>query len=320
MSEEPYGSVNYPSNFQVEGGANLYIFGDYLYWIPQSDGLYYAHTGFGAGTATIPPDGSFDFKGTLKKIHPHFDNGVRAGVGCNFPKEGYEVSIYWTWFATGASDSVKGSLFSIWGHPDAVSADTFAKGDWHMDLDLADLEWGRASWFGGKFSLRPFFSIRGLWLDQELKNRYHYATTPAAVGDLHSKSDYRGGGLRAGADARFALPCGFSIYGLASGSLLYGFFNTDFSVKEDHSIIAKTKEPRFWNSVSSLQLALLFGWDTHFDNERFHFELHAGWEQNTWFGVNQMNHYLQKLGAGFYYKENSDLTLQGLVAGGRFDF
>lgn len=323
-SKAPNGSVNYPSSFQVEGGANLFLCGEYLYWIAHEDGLYYAHTGKGKGTAVASPAGAKNFKGTLKKVEPEWNSGLRLGLGFNFLHSGYDLAAYWTWFETENSDSVSkhhGSLFSIWAHPDApsTSTDIFAKGKWGLNLRQADLEWGRSSWFGCNFSLRPFFGLRGLWLDQELKNKYIYFTSPRIRGNVQAESDFRGGGLRAGANARFAMGCGFSIYGIASGSLLYGHFDSDFHLKEKEKTIAFS-EDSFWRGISSLQLALGLSWDTHFSRDRRHIEFHVGWEQNQWFGANQMNHFMQEVGKGVYHQENSNLAFQGLVTGGRFNF
>lgn len=323
LSEQPPDRVNFPSHFQVEEGANVFTFGDYLYWIAQENSLYYAHTGKGTGTTIAPPDGSIDFKGDLKKIDPEWDHGFRIGLGLNFPKEGYDVLLTWTWFETSAHRCVHsslGNLLTLWARPDFSSSGAFfARGKWNLNLNYGDCEWGRSSWFGGHFSLRPFFSIRGLWIDQKLKNHYDYNTTPIVVGDLHLTSDVHGAGLRTGAEIRFALPYDFAIYGIASGSLLYGRFNTKMEFKEDAWMIAKTKDP-FWKGISSLQLALGLGWDHHFCHDHCHLEFHMGWEQNSWFSVNQIHHYLNQLHKGVFFKENSSLTLQGLVVGGRFDF
>lgn len=329
VSEKPDGRVNYPSNFQVEGGANLFVFGDYLYWIAHEDGLYYAQTGAGSGTSVVPPS-SIDFDGELKKIDPHCESGLRGGAGLNFPKEGYDFKLYWTWFSTDAEDSVhssEGDILPLWAQPDfthvVVADPTFAfsaKGRWDLDYNVGDVEWGRSAWFGGYFSLRPFFGIRGLWIDQDLDIHYTYNTSPIAVGKWHIDSDFRGAGLRAGADARFSIPWNFSIYGLASGSLLYGRFNADAHFEEDSSTIARSKDHHFWKGVSSLQIGAGLAWDTHFFKDHCHIEFHVGWEQNIWFNVNQMSHFMNTLRSGSYFKENSNLTLQGLVAGGRFDF
>lgn len=313
FAEQPT-KVNYPSNFQVENGWDLFLYGDYLYWIAQEDSLFYAQTG----------GDTSGFDGHLKKVHPDWDSGLRIGLGLNFAKEGYDTIAYWTWFATDASNSTSssaGNILPLWAFPDdpAAASSTFAKGKWELDLNQFDLEWGRSSWFGGHFSLRPFFGLRALLLQQNLKNHYDYSTSPVTFGKLQANSDVHGGGLRAGADARFFIPKGFSIYGTASGSLLYARFCTDFRLREDTTMIARAKD-RFNRGISSLQISLGLAWDSHFAGDRCHIELHAGWEQNQWFSVNQMNHFLQGVGSGVYYQENGNLSLQGLVVGGRFDF
>ena len=326
ISEKPDDRVNFPSNYQVDAGCDVILFADYLRWIAHEDGLYYAQTGaifdFVPLLAQIVPPDSADFDGHLKKVDPKWDNGVRVGLGLNFPKEGYDALLYWTWFSTEAQNSVKsadGTILTLWSRPDFGTGGIFARGKWNLNLNVGDFEWGRSSWFGGHFSLRPFFGVRGLWLDQSLNNRYAYGTTPIVFGNLHLNSDFRGGGLRAGADGRFAMPYGFSIYGLASGSLLYGRFNADMHFKEDKYTIAVSKD-HFARGISSLQLALGLSWDSHFMKDHCHVEFHIGWEQNIWFGANQMNHFLNELNNGLYFKENSNLTMQGLVVGGRFDF
>src|SRR5689334_8347082 len=81
ISEEAPHKVNYPANFQVAEGVDLFLFGDYLYWGVEEDGLYYAQ-------------GS-----NLKQIDPGYDQGLKAGLGLNFPKSGYEIDLSWTWFA-----------------------------------------------------------------------------------------------------------------------------------------------------------------------------------------------------------------------------
>ncbi len=310
-SEAPNGRVNYPSNFQVEGGWNLFVFGDYLYWTASEDGLYFAQTG--ASTTEI--------KGRLKKIKPEWNSGARVGLGLNFPKEGYDVLAFWTWFASDNHASASGSLLPLWAEPDfdPFANATHANAKWDLDINVLDLEWGRSSWFGGHLSLRPFFGLRGAWIDQDLKTGFTYATSPAVSSHMHSDADFQGGGLRAGGEARFVLPSDFAIYGIASGSLLYGELNNNLHIKEDGALIASTKD-RFKKGISSLQLALGLGWDRHFAKDRLHIEFHIGWEANRWFGVNQMNHFMNQLSQGFYFKENGNLSTQGLTVGGRFDF
>ncbi len=321
VSEAPQGRVNYPSNFQVDGGCNLFVTGDYLYWTANEDGLYFAQTGFRNSTLAVPPDGSIVFNGRIKKIDPDWTNGVRLGLGLNFPKEGYDTILYWTWYTNSSHKSAEGSLLPLWAEPNLTpfAPATHASGKWNLDLNVFDLEWGRSSWFGGHLSLRPFFGLRGAWIEQDLKTHYRYATRTPITSHQHADADFRGGGLRAGIDTRFALPHGFAVFGNASGSILYGQINGGFRVKKNEITIARTKD-HFWKGIGSLGLALGFGWDTHFAKDRLHIEFHVNWESNIWLHINQMNHFMNQLRSGNYFKENGNLSTQGLVAGGRFDF
>ena len=164
VSQTPDGRVNYPSNFQVEGGINLFLFGEYLYWIAGEDSLYYAHTGRGSGTTVVPPNGEINFKGRLKssQVPECIDSGLRLGIGFNFPKEGYDAAFYWTWFSTDRSNSVsnpEGTLFSIWAHPDntATAADTFAKGKWNPQFQPSRFRMGTLFLVRWLFFPTPFF-------------------------------------------------------------------------------------------------------------------------------------------------------------------
>lgn len=308
--------INYPANFQVDGGINLFATGEYLYWKASEDGLSFAQTG--------AHHLSKDFNGKIQRIDPGWHSGMRLGTGLNFPNDGYDTVFYWTWFSANGQKSAhspKGGIIPLWAEPDFPKfADAVrARGKWDLDLNLLDWEWGRSSWFGGHLSLRPFFGLRAAWIDQTLQNHFIFETHPVSQSHLHSKSDFRGGGLRAGLDSRFTLPHNFALYGLASGSLLYGQCDAGLRIREASESIAHTRDT-YWRGTSSLQLGLGFGWDTHFAKDRLHIEFHAGWEQNIWFGINQMNHFLNRLNTGFYFKENGNLSTQGLVAGGRFDF
>ena len=312
----PPGCVNYPANFQVDAGIDLFVTGEYLYWRVSEDGLCLVQTG-----ARHSPAG---FDGRIQRIDPGWQSGMRLGTGLNFPKEGYDTALYWTQVSAVEHESAhshRGTLIPLWAEPDLpkFAGAGSARGKWDLDLNLLDWEWGRSSWFGGNLSLRPFFGLRAAWIDQALKNQFTFKTHPVSRSHLHAKSDFRGGGLRAGLGSRFTLPHGFALYGLASGALLYGQCDASLRVREGKGLIAHTRDT-FWRGIPSLQMGLGIGWDTHFAKDHLHIEFHVGWEQNLWFGLNQMNHYLHTLNSGFYFKENGNLSTQGLVAGGRFDF
>lgn len=324
VSETPDGQVNYPSNFQVEKGANLFLTGEYLYWVGQEDALYYAQGGKGEGSGQLPPSSSKNFMGPLKKVEPEWESAFRVGIGIDFPKEGYDLGLEWTSYSSQASNtshSPSGRLIPLWTHPDspATSSATLAKGRWDLSLNLVDLFWGRSSWFGEHFSVYPFFGLRGACVEQTFETHCEYATLFPVIGKLHATSDFLGGGIRAGAQLLYAFPHGFFLYGLFSGSLLYGQLRNNLSVKENQFTIARSKDHP-WNGIPALQMGLGLGWETHLWKDHLHVEFHAGWEQNAFFNLNQMGHPMNPLAQGNYFQEKGNLSLQGIVAGGKLHF
>ncbi len=322
QGKEATGLVNPTSRFQVENGWNLFLNTEFLWWVAKEDGLYYAQGGYSnQQTTTVPPDGTINFDGHLQKVKPEWGPGFRIGFGGNMSYDEWDLFLNWTWFKSDSRDSSKGSLLTLWGHPDnsGAKAATFARGKWQLLLNVLDLELARSFWVGKHFSLRPFFGARGAWIDQDMKIRYVYATAPISKGRLKMKSDFEGGGVRAGVDARFALLNGWSFYGLASASMLYGFFDCDFRETWVSHKIAGTRDG-FHQATSTMQMAFGVRWDTYVHHDRYHFGLYAEWEQNIWFGINKMNHYFDNLSDGNLQQLNGDLSLQGGTFGVRFDF
>ena len=326
QGQEASGFVNPSSRFQVDNGWNLFLNTEFLWWVAKEDGLYYAQSGYwNQATDAIPPNGAMDFQGHLQKVKPLWRPAFRLGFGGNMSYDEWDLFLNWTWFSSEARKSSHGSLLTLWGHPDIDAPGStatfahYAKGKWDLLYNVLDLEMGRSFWVGKHFSLRPFMGVRGAWIDQHFKIHYSYATAPSTSGHLRMKSDFEGGGVRAGVDARFALFNGWSFYGIASASMLYGFFDCDFRESWQNKRIAKTGDG-FRQATSAMQMAFGVRWDTYVHRDRYHFGLYAGWEQNIWYGINKMNHYFGQLQEGNLQQLNNDLCLQGGTFGVRFDF
>jgi hypothetical protein len=330
QGKEATGLVNPSSRFQVDDGWNLFLNTEFLWWVAKEDSLYYAQSGYSNQlTSAVPPNGTIDFDGHLERVTPDWSPGFRVGFGGNMSYDEWDIFLNWTWFKSHARDSShaskRGVLLVLWGHPDvdsganSANGAVYAKGLWNMRLNTLDLELARSFWVGKHFSLRPFFGARAAWIDQDFKIDYHLTTTPITEAELKAESDFEGGGVRAGLDARFTLLGGWSFYGLASASMLYGHFDCDFHEEWVEDDIARTRDG-FHQAVSTAQLALGVRWDTYVHHDRYHFGLYAGWEQNIWFGLNKMNRYFHQLHEGNLEQLNSDLTLQGGTFGIHFDF
>ena len=328
----------YPScRFDTCCGWNVYLTGEGLWWISKENGLIYAQSGVpGAGpqTADVPPQ-SFNFRGDIQRISPDFDWGFRIGLGYNFCYDEWDAKASWTYYKTDESASIIGPALNLWGHTDVANSSVSSRinASWDFDYNTFDLELGRAFGAGRCFCLRPYFGIRAAWIDQNLKvfnDVLLDQPTPdeALSTDLKALSNFTGAGFRFGLDGRFDFCFGFSLYGLASYSLLYGRFDTDF--KETASgqgsgevvtdLVIADSVDRFHMGLSSLQLSLGLQWNHAYCCDRYRFGLNIGWEQNLWFQLNQMNHFQASLRAGHLNQENGNLSLQGISFGARFDF
>lgn len=327
QGKEASGLVSPSSRYQVTNGWNMFFNAEFLYWTAKEDGLYYAQNGYTGVTDTpIPPnESSTIFNGHLAKVHPHFRPGFRIGFGGNMEYDEWDILVNWTWFQSTAHGHKHGPLLTLWGTPpvsgqaQASRTASSANADWDLLLNLFDAEMGRSFWVGRHLSVRPFMGLRGAWIDQHFHIHYDLATTPGITLKTKALSDFSGGGLRVGTDFRFTLLGGWSLYGLASGSLLYGFYDAKFVAKSDDVTAAKAKDG-FRQAAANAQLEMGFRWDSYFHKDRYHLGLYAGWEQNIWFGANKMNHFFGSLGEGNLEQMNGDLTLSGGTFGLRFDY
>lgn len=327
QGKQAVGMVNPSSRYQVENGWNLFLNTEFLWWVAKEDGLYYAQGGFRGNHTSLPPKPKPSFNGHLQKVKPHFRPGFRIGIGGNMAYDEWDIFLNWTWFKSNARDSSKGHLLTLWAHPEpknhhsknSTAEARSAHALWALHFNVLDLEMGRSFWVGRHFALRPFLGIRGAWIDQHLKIHYRYKTTPGTKGNIKAVSDFEGGGVRAGLDMRFALLKGWSFYGIASASMLYGFYDCDFHDRWNSTRVGESRDG-FHNAASTAQLALGLRWDTYVHKDRYHFGLYAGWEQNIWFGINKMNHFFHNLSEGNLEQMNGDLSLSGGTFGIRFDF
>ncbi len=108
---------------------------------------------------------------------------------------------------------------------------------------------------------------------------------------------------------------------LGALSLLYGKFNNKMVTEQRMSLNNYTGDVATVGDVShrllmACQLGLGLQMKSYLSNEKSFFELRLGWEQNLWFGANQ----LHRFRLGTLTQEKKNLSLQGFVARGKFNF
>ncbi len=310
---------------EVSNGVNLYLTGDYLYWIAQETGLNYAFkTGF------LPL--SFTPQGEGEDHYPQFsfDPGFRIGLGWNWPHDGWDLCAQWTRFHTAASDHTETTSTKVvlpaFANPEAAVF-PFAKAHAHIRIQLnqIDTDLGREFYVSKWLTLKPTLGIRTLWIDQRYTATYEGAITTNAspYNQMIFINDSFGVGLKAGLSTQWELGWGFSFFGIGDFALVYDRFeverqSTFITAGPSPATVTSSAKDDFYIGRCVADLSLGLRWDYLLAHDRIHVALQAGWEEHLFFGQNQM-YYLEPF-QGIRDTFNKDLTTQGLGLSARMDF
>ena len=318
------GMVNPSGRPQVKDGADLFITADWLIWQAKENGLGYVIKNDSTSTTNLAD-------ADIKNPAFDWDFGFRVGLGWNTPHDGWDLYANWTWFDTHASDHTHAGsskhLFPVYAHPFEVDNGVAQNSEahWRLHLNMIDLELGREFFVSKWVTLRPFVGLRNAWVRQKFDCEYEQISHSGSLqeAEVEMVNNYWGLGLRTGLNTQWGLGAGFSIYGNAAISLLYGFFHLE---QEQEQTIA-TVESTFMDLEQSYhidraisELALGIRWDHMFSDDNYHFGIQAGWEHLMFWGQNQMQRFVSFTTLGEYVANQGDLTIQGWTVSARFDF
>ncbi len=199
--------------------------------------------------------------------------------------------------------------------------------NWGVRLNVFDLELARNFYVSRRLTLRPYFGLKGMWGLQKYVVEFNDVRSGAI--DFNSimvnKSKNWGIGIRTGFDTAwhftnsFSLLGEFALTGLWEQFKVHRIDRSNFFAPNPLGIVGDTAilinhQYNFYNLKPVIEWFLGFRWETWTCEQRYHFALDAGWEQQIWFGQNQF------LRVDALDADHGDLGLQGLTARFRFDF
>lgn len=298
---------------QVHSGEEWSVSAEALVWYPSED-----IASIWADVITVGKNKSswkacgFDFR---------WDTGFRLGLQKKCAVQGWDTSIYWTWFQTSSKNKISFTPNST------ISPEFFAaflsgntpknmQGQWGLLLNILDLEIGWSNWAHERCLFRPFIGLKGGWIHQMIQVRYgdliiqEIPTTLAAKERV--KNHFWGIGPEIGIESKWRLGRihghSFFLLGHFSVATLYG----DWSCKDTYQNEASQKSSVTTNHATMgavmCQGFLGLGWEG-----LRRFRARFGFESQIW--MNQLRiatFQLQRL--------HHDLTLQGLTLGCTCDF
>lgn len=328
----PRGSAfNAPSRVEVKNPCNFFFNGNFIFWSPLQENME-----LGIVAKTSDPAYLRGGNGNIVRQEADFAPGFQVGVGGNFDYDSWDMFAQYTWLRN--TDTVTTSLDAddarilvpFWMKPEAAGP-TFFKGKekWHLALDLVDVELGRSYYTGTKLTFRPFFGFRAAFIRQSVDVDYLNETTGQAHFNTFVDQNTHSWGLgpRGGLGMNWLLGHGIRMYGNGSADILYTQYTT-LSYKQ-HSTTASgavpagsrlnIQETNQGYLRTHLALDLGFGWGNYFHDDRYHFDLSAGYTFQVFFNQNMFRTYFDD--GGFHSAVPSgDLFIQGLTTSVRFDF
>jgi hypothetical protein len=293
---------SYPrGGFQAPKG-HVYFTAEWLYWRTRQEGMEFA---------------------TVKKVDFDFQSGFRVGLGVHLPYDRWDIYINYTRFNPEDSDRTHGSIYPLYlfqGTDTHIVAVSEARAKWEIEFQNVDIEIGRPFYIAKTLVFRPFFGMKGAWIDQDAHVRYAGGFIPAGqTFRTHFENDFKGAGPLIGIESNWLIGADFSFFGNLAAALVVGHFDNE---QVQHQLDgAKTVDLNSdFNLVSpTLQMIAGLAWDRNFNRERWHVGLSAGFETQYWWSQNQIEQFTDS-DFPIYVREKGDLAFYGLTLRGRFDF
>jgi hypothetical protein len=164
------------------------------------------------------------------------------------------------------------------------------------------------------------------WLENNIS--YSGGDQLGTVGSVYTedKSNWWGIGPEIGLESVFGIGKGFSFFGETKGSLMYGRMKItheeNYSNNSTESLEIKAYGHRI---VPYVQAIIGVSYDYSTDDHKNHIKLRAGYNTQFFFSANQMiRPSVQPIAGGdaqeYFYRENNNLQVQGLILDASWSF
>lgn len=311
-----------PSRLEVKDGYNMYLEGQFLWWLSKTENLYFCQDG------AQNQSGYTGFNGTLKQFNTQFTPGLKFTFGGLMAYDHWDIHFTYTYFTqsstanTGENSLYLGNTFGL------SSLTNQIKAKYSLSLNMFDAVMTRPSWMGERFGFAPFFGARGTWLDQNFKTKVALtSTTPYdKLGKNRSQSDFNGAGLIAGFGLRYELKGGWCFEGNFLGSGIYGKFVNYFNgyLKDNNGRPFSSQDQTLFSRqvkqsmLTSLEYKLGIAYNKFIKQGRYHLGGGLAWEEVIFLNGNQLPLWSTALNTGSSNQglalsnPSNLLTLQGI--------
>lgn len=283
----------------------------------------------------------------IKNLHPRWSEGYRLGITYLDPCDGWITDILWTHFnnhlhrthaKTAVTEGTSLSFFvpafgsAAFNSPSQFEIDS-TSARWKLNLDILDLEIGRAFCPFPCLTFHPFIGLRAAWLRESYKivNSTIAFTVEREVQSVRLKSYYEGLGLRMGINSLVDICCNVGVYAKAAAAIQYGNYkmkSEDFLIIGNNPGESSEMEQKddFCACSFSSDFAIGILWHGCLC-EKYALTVNLGWEQHLFIDHNHFEDFAEifpDLPNDGQVKNpqiiRGDLCLQGFVLGATLDF
>ena len=300
-----------------------YIEASYIYFKIREDGLDYVQKG--VGTVQNPVTS----KGKVYESDFSFESGYQVGLGFNLGHDGWDLLLRYSWVSSHIQDTNRVDPFleqlsPLWTNS---FSDSFlggvskASSDWDFHFNTLDFEWGRNFYMSRHLTFRPFFGLKGFWINQDFQVKYEgfldQARTNPAKNTIDASQDTWGIGVLFGTNTAWYFAKNWSVFADMALSLARTKFDLERKDKGVQSGVDTTLFHVDYDRYSMtpiLNLTAGLRWEMWFNCDRHHFLIQTGWEELVFWNFNRL--YKTSNPSGIM----GNLEMQGLNLKFRFDF
>lgn len=324
-------SFKYPIDTGIVCPKNYRSYAEFLWMKPIEAGLEYAV--FNA--TSVPSDNVTPLlNGNIIEFSKEKDwnPGVRVGFETYLNHDLWSLDATWTYIRIKVDSShglpqgnTNGFLLPLYGttgYPFSSYDIKNASARWSGDLNTLDLKIGKPFYITRYFISKPFFGIRGAWIDQNYHVRYFtdFQTflAPFTKANVFLKNDFWGVGFRGAYEGSLLLGKNFSIYAKAAFSLLFSKFHISQNTenKLPSNVWDYDLNNVFYRISSNTDLCLGISYSTFFEKNKYKVMINASYEFQKWPEQNKTTLFPYYLGPQTALNATySDLSFNGFSIG-----
>lgn len=282
-----------------------YIFGDVLYMKGYADGMQLATR------RGMKPGNNVDKK--VVTFDSEWEWGGRIGVGRKLKgHDNWELFATYAYYHGHAEESTRAGEAGSKGAQYCATCprqpwSTFlgsqvfsAKGSWHSDVHVIDVNIGRYFQASQNISIRPYFGGRGTLLDLSIVARYDGAWRDGQDQvvergtNFNGHSGLHGGGIRTGSSFAWMFNRNWSIFTDFSASLLWGHFKVKETFKGGETTsgslepYTETFHKNFSSIRTNLEASVGLKYECFLSGGERMISIFFGYELSKWFRANEL--------------------------------